>query len=638
MFLQALGALAAIDSEGGCGEMEESYPWFKEYDLVKVPRTLEPYPNIPTHGFLDQAAAAVPKLGCVQLGLEMAYPEIKEHAERLANALASMGVEKGDRVVTLLPSSIQYVVADSAISKAGAVHVPCSFLEAKDTLAHKFTESGPKALICLDEHLATAESLREYMAAPNIIITKLDDYSGWSSKRGELPDVMWLTDLIDQAKPVPPRVSIEPSKDLETLLFTGGTTGLPKGCMLTHRNIVANVLQNIAIFGPVTKVLKGNISVIMGLPFFHSYGHCIMHTMIGGLQANMLIVTDPRDVKAMLELMRKYNPVLQFGVPTQFMKMLEEDIRAARVIGISGSAALPPTVQEKFEESSDGGYVSEGYGLSELSPVTHFNVSTNIRVMGGRQGVKVLNALLFNPVSIALTRAQAKLLGPKGFGKMFTGIIGFLAKRSRKSSKVREVERKATIGIPVPDTEVRVEEVDTGRLLSFEELYRDGKVGEMLLNGPQRMLGYWPEPGKGLDEDGFVHTGDVVKMDENGYFSIVDRTKDMVIVSGYKVYTREVDDILYDHPATELAATIGIPDPERPGSERVWVFVQLKDEYKGKVTEEDYLNYLKEKVAKYAVPREVVFLDEMPLTEVFKVNKKALREMQIKELESKGAL
>ncbi len=613
------------------------YPWFKEYELCGIPRTLEPYPSMPTHGFLDQVSEEFPRMGCVQLGLEMTYSEVRDHADRLANALASLGVEKGDRVVTLLPSSIQFVVADSGISKAGAVHVPCSFLEARDTLAHKFKESSPKALICLEEHLATAEYLKEYMAAPNLIITKLDDYSSWSTKRASIPDVMWLTEVIDQAKPQPPRVSIDPARDLETLLFTGGTTGLPKGCMLTHRNLVANVLQNIAVFGPVTKVLKGNINAIMGLPFFHSYGHCIMHTMIGGMAATMLIVPDPRDVKAMLDIMRKYNPVLQFGVPTQFMKMLEEDLRAARVIGISGSAALPPTVQEKFEESSGGGYVSEGYGLSELSPVTHFNVSTNIRVMGGRKGVKIFNAVLFNPVSIAITRAQARLLGPKMFGKMFTGIISALAKRSRKSDEARSVERKATIGIPLPDTEVRVVEVDSGRVLSFEELYRDGKVGEMLLKGPQRMLGYWPEPGKGLDEEGFVHTGDVVKMDENGYFSIVDRTKDMVIVSGYKVYTREIDDILYDHPATQMAATIGVPDPDRPGSERVWVFVQVKEEYKGKVTEEDYMNYLKERVAKYAVPREVVFLEEMPLTEVFKVNKKALREMQMKKLQPEQA-
>ncbi|MBC7229473.1 MAG: AMP-binding protein [Actinobacteria bacterium] len=604
------------------------YPWFKEYRLFGVPETLEPYPDEPTHFFLDQAAVTCPRLGCVQLGLEMSYAEVKEHADRLASALAAMGVEKGDRVATLLPTSIQFVVADAGISKAGAVHVPCSFLEPPDTLAHKFGESSPKALICLYEHLAMAEDLREHMGAPNLIITELEDYSSSPPRHGGVAGAYWLTEVIEQARPLPPAIAFEPARDLETLLFTGGTTGLPKGCMLTHRNIVANALQNIAIFGPVTRILEGNVSAILGLPFFHSYGHCIMHTMIGGLRANMLIVPDPRDTKAMVAMVKKYHPVLQFGVPTQFMKLLSEDLKGTHIIGISGSAALPPNVQEEFEKTS-GGFVSEGYGLSELSPVTHFNVSTNIRIMGGRERVPLMNKLLFNRFNVAFMRAQARLLGPARYGHLFSTIIGLMTRFAGGGKKARQVEKRATIGIPLPDTVVKVVEVDSGAPLSFEELYRDGKVGEMLLQGPQRMLGYWPEPGRGLDEEGFVHTGDVVKMDENGYFSIVDRTKDMAIVSGYKVYTREVDDILYEHPATAMAATIGVPDPEREGSERIKVFVQLKEEYKGKVSEEDYLEYLRGKVAKYAVPRSVVFLDEMPLTEVFKVNKKYLREMEI---------
>lgn len=607
------------------------YPWYNEYKVCDIPYTLEPYPDEPTHYFLDQAAALYPNIGCVQLGLELSYPEVKEQADRLANALASMGVEKGDRVATLLPTSIQYVVADAGISKAGAVHVPCSFLEARETLAHKFTESSPKALICLDEHLLLAEYLQDFMQDKNILITKSDDYSSRPSDRVETPGALWLTEVIEQAKPVPPRITFDVSRDLETLLFTGGTTGLPKGCMLSHRNVVANSMQNPAMLGPITKVFAGNMSVMMGTPFFHSYGHCIMHTMINS-GANLLLVVDPRDTGTMLQMMEEYNPVMQVGVPTQFMKMLDEDLKKAKVIGLSGSAALPPKVQEKFEESS-GGFISEGYGLSELSPVTHFNVSANIRVFGGRRMMRFTNALLFNPIGVAIMRLQARILGYKRFGKMFTTIVALMAKRSRRSKKLKSVERRANIGIPLPDTVVKVVEVDTGKSLSFDELSQEGKVGEMLLDGPQRMLGYWPEEGRGLDEEGFVHTGDVVKMDENGYFSIVDRTKDMAIVSGYKVYTREVDDLLYDHPATEMAATIGVPDPEREGSERIKVFVQLKEDYKGKVTEEEYTAYLREKVAKYAVPRSVVFLDEMPLTEVFKVNKKVLRETEVEELE-----
>lgn len=606
------------------------YPWLKEYKIVDIQETLEPYPDEPSHYFLDKAASESPRMGCVQLGLELTYREVKEQADRLANALAAMGVEKGDRVATLLPTSVQFIIADAGISKAGAVHVPCSFLEPEDNLAHKFSESSPKALICLDEHLLLAESLQEHMDGPSIIITKLEDYSSSPPERAEVPGAQWLTDIIEQAQPVPPGISFNSAEDLETLLFTGGTTGLPKGCMLTHRNTVANARQNPAMFGPIAKILEGNVSVLIGLPFFHSYGHCIMHTMINGAY-NMLIITDPRDTKSMLRMIGEYNPVLQFGVPTQFMKLLDEDIKATRIIGISGSAALPPNVQEKFEKESKT-FVSEGYGLSELSPVTHFNVSANIRAMGGRKMVPVMNKLMFNPLNTAFMNFQARVLGPKLYGKIFLTILGLVSDHNRKSDKLKSVEKRATIGIPVPDTEIKVVEVDSGRAISFEEMIEEGAVGEMLLNGPQRMLGYWPEPGKGLDEDGFVHTGDVVKMDENGYFSIVDRTKDMAIISGYKVYTKEVDDILYDHPATEVAATIGVPDPEREGSERIKVFVQLKEDYRGKVVEDDYIGYLREKVAKYAVPRSVTFLDEMPLTEVFKVNKKLLREMELEEL------
>jgi long-chain acyl-CoA synthetase len=605
------------------------YPWFKEYEIVGIPESLEPYPDEPTHFFLDRAAEKRPCMGCVQLGLEITYRELKDHADRLANALAGMGVEKGDRVATLLPTSVQFVVADAGISKAGAVHLPCSFLEPEDNLAHKFSESSPKAVICLDEHLLIAESMQKYMAAPNIIITKLEDYSSSPPDRQEVPGTQWLAEVIEKAQPAPPDISFDGGTDLETLLFTGGTTGLPKGCMLTHRNIVANAMQNPAMFGPIAKILEGNVSVLIGLPFFHSYGHCIMHTMINGMY-NMLIITDPRDTKSMLRMIQEYNPVLQFGVPTQFMKLLDEDIKATRIIGISGSAALPPNVQEKFEKESKT-FVSEGYGLSELSPVTHFNVSANIRAMGGRKMVPVMNKLMFNAVNAGSMNMAAKALGPKRYGKLFLSILGLVSDRNRKKEKLKGEEKRATIGIPVPDTVIKVVEVDTGVPISYQEMIDDGTLGEMLLSGPQRMLGYWPEPGKGLDDDGFVHTGDVVKLDEKGYFSIVDRTKDMAIISGYKVYTRELDDILYDHPATEVAATIGVPDPEREGSERIKVFVQVREEYKEKISEEDYIVYLRQKVAKYAVPRSVVFLDGMPLTEVFKVNKKLLREMELKE-------
>lgn len=572
-------------------------------------------------------------MGVVQLGLWMRYPEVKKCADKLSNALASLGVGKGDRVATMLPTSVQFVLSDTAISKAGAVHVPCSFLESKENLARKFDECSPMALICLDEHLPVGEQLKEHMSAPNIIATDIFDFSSKLRRKPGTGGALRLLDLIAQARPEPPGVAIDPPRDLETLLFTGGTTGIAKGCMLTHRNVVANAIQNPVVFGPTGNLFRGNMSVIMGNPFFHSYGHDMFHTM-SQMAFNLLLLVDPRDYKAMLAMVREYHPVLQVGVPTQFMNLLDEDVKKCKVIGISGSAPLRPSVQEEFEEKS-GGLVAEGYGLSELVAVSHFNVSALIRVMGGRMNMRVLNRTLFGP-AVPVLRWFAKLTGPKIFGMIFMGIVSVFSTITRKLKSVRKVERRATVGIPLPDTEVRVLALDTGKPIPLDELAREDRTGEMIIRGPQAMLGYWPDEGTGLDAEGFVHTGDVVKMDDKGYFSIVDRTKDMVIVSGFKVYTREVDDLLHEHPATELAAAIGVPDPARPGSEHLVVFVQLKEEHRGQVTESDYVEFLRGKVARYAVPRWVAFVDEMPVTEVFKVRKNDLRAMALERMGSEA--
>jgi acyl-CoA synthetase (AMP-forming)/AMP-acid ligase II len=224
-----------------------------------------------------------------------------------------------------------------------------------------------------------------------------------------------------------------------------------------------------------------------------------------------------------------------------------------------------------------------------------------------------------------------KKVGSKNFGYIMTRGIYFLVSRTKKEgSSSKKNEKRGTTGILFPDTEVKLLDIDTGEQLSPEDII-SGKKGEMCLKGPQRMLGYWPEPGKGLDDEGYVRTGDVVTIDENGYFYIVDRTKDMINVSGYKVYSREIDDLLYSFPGAEHAATVGVPDPEREGSERVVVFIQPKPEYKDRIKEEEVIEYLKTKIAKYAIPKRVKFVDEMPLTEVQKLNKKAIRQMAIEE-------
>ncbi len=617
--------------------MEQSEkPWFAEFKVLGIPQSLEPYPLIPTHALLDQAAEKHKKMGFVQLGYEMNYPKAKENAERLANALSEMGVMKGDRVATLLPTSIQFVLADTAISKAGAVHVPSSFLEPPENMEHKFKESAPKVLFAMDEYLDVVEALKKKVRIEHVIVSRIEDFSDKppEHKPALSEGMYWLTDLLDKYPPQAPQVEFRPECDVETLLFTGGTTGLPKGCMLTHYNIVSNALMNSHVLGISSQVLAGNISVLLGLPFFHSYGHCLMHTMVY-LQNKILLVPDARDTKSMVSMIKEHHPVLHIGVPTQFMKMAEEELEGVGILAISGSAALPPETQEKFEKTGAGALM-EGYGLSELSPVTHMNASAMVRLFGGRSQVALSSKLLGLPGVVPATRSMLGLLGYKNVGKTFGKAIPFLSKFSGKRPKLRGEEKRATIGIPAPDTEVKVMDVDTGKELSWEEMINEGKVGEMLLKGPQRMIGYWPEEGKGFDEEGYIHTGDVVKVDERGYFYIVDRTKDMIIVSGYKVYSRELDDMLYDHPAVAMAATIGVPDPDRPGSERVKVFIQPKPDYKDKVSEQEIISYLQQKVAKYAVPKQVIFLDEMPLTEVQKVNKKYLRERELQEMASEG--
>ena len=603
-------------------------PWHKQYKLVGIPFTFEPYPDKPVHDILNIAAKKFKKNGLIQYGYKMTYPEVKLNAEKLASKFLEMGMKKGDRVATILPTCIQFVIADYAIGRAGLVHIPSSSLEPEETLAHKFKEGKPRALICLASFASTASALKKKTGIEHLILTKIDDYATeYADLQGaEDPsypaDAEWLTDLLKGDASELPEIKFDVENDLETLLFTGGTTGVPKGCMLTHRNIYANAIQNFNAMGPSSKMMRGAISVLLGLPFFHSYGHSVMHTMTL-LGVDQLLVPEPRDTAAMVSMIREHRPVLQFGVPAQFMSIAAEEAGDFHVLGVSGSAPLPESTQKEFESRDKGG-IMEGYGLSELSPTTHLNNSLLIRVFGGETGINILRVLLGLPGITPLVNGFMRLQGTKMSGKVTGLIIGTMMKFSRKKKKLKSFEKRGTIGIPVPDTEVKILDVDSGKELSWDEML-SGKVGEMCLKGPQRMLGYWPEPGSGLDEEGYVRTSDVVKVDEKGYFYVVDRTKDMIIVGGYKVYSREVDDILHHHPDIKEAATVGIPDPQREGSERVVVFVVPKS--KAKITEESIKEYLSKKVAKYSVPKKVYIIDQLPRTEVQKVDKKELRVM-----------
>jgi len=549
-------------------------PWFAEYEQFGVPKTLEPYPDQPVHQFIYEAAEEHPEQGLVQLGQKHTYPELADQVDRLATALRDRGVEKGNRVATVLPTSVQFVVAENAISRAGGVHIPNDFLDAEEDLIYRLEQGEPEVLIGQDKHRGLIMSLKEELGLSDVILTEVADYGPNPPESHEDVDgVEWLTDVIAETEPDPPDVEFDVTEDVHTLLFTGGTTGLPKGCQLTHRNLVANSLQGVAAQSRMAQMMRGQEAALMSLPMYHAYGYSVMHSLVE-LALDVLVVPDARNTEMMVDLIEEYEPIIMLGVPTQFMNIVNEDLDQD-IIGLSGSAPLASETKEEFEEKSKG--VSQGYGLSEMSPITHFNV----------RGL------------------QDMLLGKD------TAEEGF---------------DQPTIGVPVPDTAVKLRDVDTDEEIPIEEAIEEEREGELLLNGPQRMKGYLDQSKNPFDEDGFVSTGDVAKVDPTGRFYIVDRVKNMINVSGLKVYSEEVDEVLFTHDGIHRPATIGAPDPDRPGSEVVIIYVQPDPDYEDDLTEDDVREHLEGKVPKQAMPEEVHIVEEIPLTDVGKTDKQALKE------------
>lgn len=550
------------------------HPWYAEYEEFGIPRSLEPYPDEPVHDLLYTAAEEYPEQGLVQFSEKYPYPDVLDHVERLATALNERGIGKGDRVASVLPTSVQFVVTTYAISRAGGVHIPNDFLDAEDDLVYRLEQGQPSVLIGQDKHRDLILRLRDELDIEHVILTSIEDYSSdppTDHDIEEIDGVEWFRDVIETTEPEPPDLDFDVTEDVHTLLFTGGTTGLPKGCRLTHRNIYANALQGVASQSQMAQLMRGQEAAIMALPMYHSYGYSVMSTLIE-LGLDVLLVPDGRNTDMMVEMINEFGALIMLGVPTQFMELVDEELEQD-IIGISGSAPLANKTQEDFKEKSKG--ISQGYGLSEMSPITHFNA--------------------------------------RGLLDMMTG-----------ESSADDAFDHPTIGVPVPDTEVKLVDVDTGEVIPIEEAIEAEREGEMYLNGPQRMLGYLDDS-NAVDDEGFIGTGDVVKIDPSGRFYVVDRVKNMINVSGLKVYTEEVDDVLYDHPDIKRPATVGIPDPDRPGSERVKIYIEPTPDA-DQLTPENIRDHLDGNVPRQALPEEVEFVEEMPLTDIGKTDKKALRE------------
>ena len=609
-------------------------PWTARLAERNLPTTLAPYPEVPLHSFLDESVKNFPeKTAITFLDRQITYEKLGREVDKMAAALTDLGVGKGDRVGTILVNSPQFVIADYAILKCGAVNVPCSPLHSAGELEHELGSSGCKVLLCMDTSLETAKGVREKTEIDYIIVTSLEDYVKPLTDVGRSDRVYRFRELSDGYEPTPPEVTIDPKEDLARVPFTGGATGVPKGVMLTHYNLACNVMQTWGVIDSIEAarfLLKGNTSVLLGLPFFHSYGHWALHSAIYN-GWNMLLVPNPRDIDTILELMKKHRPLFNIGVPTQYMKIASQKTGKTGVIGLSGSAALPEEVGEKYERSA-GGPIQEGYGLTETSPCTHVNLTGLIRLVPEREGGGIDPEKIPDWVRQGL-RGMATRIGPDRIIRTATKVFPLLIKAANKREKRTgsSVKKKGSIGMPVYDTDCKL--VDpAGNEVPF------GEAGEMWIKGPQVMKGYWPEPGAGLVEDGWLPTGDVAKMDEEGFFYIVDRIKDMINVSGNKVYSRVVDEVLYRHPQVEMAAAIGLPDPERPGSERVKVYLSLKPDSDPEKVKREVIDLCRENLPPYAVPKQVEFRDEFPFTVTEKIFKRKLREEEIEKMKSEGVL
>jgi len=545
-------------------------PWLSSYP-DGVPHTLS-YPEVPVYALLDEAAQRHGAAAATHFyGARLTWAQVRHQADAFAAALASLGVQKGDRVAIMLPNIPQTVIAYFGALKAGAVVAFCNPLYTERELAHQLNDSGAGVIVALDRLAPRIRAVQGGTSIRRLILTGLTDYMPLAlrvmapfvkpdlvGKVPREPDVYAFRELIrrhDGAEP--PAVAIDPVRDLALLQYTGGTTGLSKGAMLTHRNLVANVWQ---LRAWMQTAEEGSERILAVMPFFHVYGLTVCLNMAALLAAMLLLV--PRfDVKQVLKLVHRERPTLFPGAPTMYVAINQypgisryrlDSIRAC----ISGAAPLPVEVQTTFEALT-GGTLVEGYGLTEASPVTHCNPLAGRRVPG-------------------------------------------------------------SIGLPLPDTEVKIVDLET----RAEEL-PPGEVGELCIRGPQVMAGYWnrPEETDQVLRDGWLHTGDVAWMDEAGYTYLVDRIKDVIIAGGYNIYPREVEEVLYEHPAVLEAAVVGVPDEYRGQSVKAFVVPKPGEV----VTADEIIGFCRERLAKYKVPREVEFRPELPKSLAGKVLRRELR-------------
>ncbi|MDP8969972.1 MAG: long-chain fatty acid--CoA ligase [Actinomycetota bacterium] len=551
-------------------------PWLRAYP-PGVPETYR-YPLVPLTRLLDDAAQDFPETRAVEfLGSSMTYRQLLDQVDRFASALRELGVRKGDRVGIILPNCPQHVVAIFAALRLGAIVAETNPLYTEAELEHQLNDAGCSVVVCLDPIYRKLAALKGKLpSVTHIVATGIQDAlpfpknmlfplkgrkDGTYYKVPESDGVLRMTELISRTAPTVTQTPVDARADLAMLLYTGGTTGVSKGVMLTHHNLVANAFQA-RLWMP--DVQAGRENILCVLPFFHSYGLTLCLSL-GMLAAATLTLLPRFDRDMVLKAIDKRKPTLFPGVPTMYVALNNApdvgkyDLSSVRAC-VSGAAPLPVEVAKTFEELT-GGKLREGYGLTETSPLTHAN-----------------------PI----------------YGKA----------------------KKGTIGLPVTDTVCVLRDVDDP-----SKPAAPGSAGELAIAGPQVMTGYWnrPEETEEVIVDGWLLTGDIAEQDEEGYFSIVDRKKDMIIAGGYNIYPRDIEEELYAHPKVAKAVVAGIPDAYR--GETVKAYIVTKDGESA--TEEEIDAFLRARLAAYKVPTSYEFRSELPETMVGKVLRRLLVEEEL---------
>lgn len=559
----------------------ENKPWVQHYPET-IPEEIE-IAEKSLQQFLVETAKKYPTKAAIHFnGKEMTFNEIYESALKLANYLKGLGIKKGDRVGIMLPNTPQSFICFFGVMFAGGVVVQTNPMYTEREVAYQMKDSGAKVIIALDILYPRITKVKNETDLEHIIITAIKDYLpfpknliypfiqkkqyGFSVKVEHAGNVHLLTEIMKTSTLEDPIVEVDFENDLAILQYTGGTTGFPKGVMLTHKNLVSNAKMCEAW---LYKCEEGKEVVLGALPFFHVYGMTTV-LILSVMQGSKVVLIPKPEPEVLLKAIQSQKVTMFPGAPTMYIGLLNHpnlqkyDLSSIDSC-ISGSASLPVEVQEQFEQLT-GGKLVEGYGLTEASPVTHANL-------------------------------------------------------------VWDGERiKGSIGIPWPNTLAEIRSLET------DETLPPGEVGELVIKGPQVMKGYWnrPEETAKTLRDGWLYTGDLGYMDEKGYFYIVDRKKDMIIASGFNIYPREIEEVLYEHPAVQEAVVAGVPDPYR--GETVKAYIVLKEGHS--VTEKEMDKYARKHLAAYKVPRLYEFRNELPKTTVGKILRRQLVEEERKKIEN----